>query len=107
MKVRSDFGPKVLPMDADSISYADRDIMLQLPETGPIASLIAGIALSMLKEGTEVPKLGLAVRTLVLVVLIPSVSVVSGLVTTVGNSVKFVTVDATVACSRFQMDQHS
>lgn len=80
--------------------------MIQFSKTGPIASLVAGVALGMLKKGTDVPKVALTVRTLVLIMLIPSVGVVSGLITMIGDPVKFVAVDATIASSRFQMDQH-
>lgn len=104
---RSVFDHEVWPTNTDPISDRDRDVMTQFLKAGPVPSLVAGVTLSMLEEGTDVAKLGLAVRALVLIVLVPSVGVVSGLVTTVGDAVQLVTVDATIAFPRFQMDQHS
>ena len=72
------------PENVDSISDTDRDEMLQLPKTGVVASLITSIALGVLEEATDEAKLKVAIRTLVLVVLVPSVGVVSGLVALVG-----------------------
>jgi hypothetical protein len=71
--------------------------MLQLPKTGVIQSLAACIALNVLEEAADEAKGELAIGTLVPVVLVPAVGVVSGLITSVGQAIKFITVGAVVA----------
>lgn len=81
-------------------------MLFQLFNNGSIALLTTGITFHMLKKTAKVPKLGLASRAFVLVVLIPPIGVMFALITFVGQTVNCVATDTTMANSRFHVDQH-
>lgn len=97
---------EILLAAREYLSDTDCDEMLQISNTYVIALLTTGITLNMLKETTEESELGLAIRALVLIVLVPSIDVVFALIAFVGKVINLAAIDSAGARSRLEMDQH-